>query len=190
MSKRNRLLILAAFVFAVSSITALLDGMFDGPKIHTYGPAVIMDVRDDSLGEFAPAWATEVQRRFPHAVMILCHGAGICKNQWIIVDKPGGVYGDVAEPVDVVLDQERAEYPDRTIVLLACNPCHIAIHGHSDCYYADASVWCTPDRAMLPFTTNRYSIDGNRGDVPNDVRPRSEANPDVVGNIFEFLEAN
>lgn len=159
------------------------------PK-HTAGPAVIMDVRDASLEEFAPAWAAEVQRRFPHSVMVLCHGGNVVTDEWVIADDPYGPYGKVAEPVDVVLTKEREEYPDRTIVLLSCNPCHVAIHGHPGCFYADASVWCTPDRALLPFTTNKYTLDGNRGDALNDLRPRSESNPDVVGNIFEFTEGN
>lgn len=168
----------------------------NGPKrpIHTSSPGVIMDVRDSSLALTVPFWQTEITRRFPNAVVILCHGGGFTKDEWVIQDNPDGQYGTTCEHVDKVLDDERAEYPDRTIVLLSCNPCHIVLHGHPNCYYFDSSVWVIPDRFYNPGNDNPFNtmtIDRERGGYVQDpqsiISLRSTIDPDVKGNVFEAI---
>lgn len=140
-------------------------------------PQVIMEVLDPSLEEFAPAWEQEIVRRFPHSVGVLCHGGDAVHGDWLCLPfgGPGG-----CEPIEWLIAREQAKYPDRTIVLLCCNVHHDLITGHKGVYYAPSSVWCVPDRAAVVSQPDfRFTLDG-----------RSIAEPDDVGNIFEFNEAN
>jgi len=190
--KRKQIRAMATGVFlgvAISVVVMLLSGCATAP-IHTAGPAVITDIRDSSLEASVVPWQIEVARRFPHAVMFMCHGGSITRGQWLLLDNPDGHYGETAEPVDVVLRKLRAEYPARQIVLIACNPQHYAIHGYPGCWYFESSVWVVPDRAVPTFSTgDNYTLDGVTDEHPNDIRNRSEQQPDVVGNIYEAVSA-
>ncbi len=175
---------------AVCFDAALLTIHWPIPAPHTPGPPVILDVRDPALLPSALAWQIEVARRFPRAVAVVCHGGNIVHGEWIVLDNPGGVSGEPAERVDTLLDREAAEYPDRQVVLIACNPRHIAVHGHPNCWYFDSSVWVVPDRAVPAFSTGTsHTMDEDADAFPNDIYPRSTQQPGVCGNIFEACEA-
>lgn len=168
-------------------------------EVHiTDAPPVIMDLRDPMLEGYAPMWQIEVGRRFSNSVVILCHGGGIVENEWVIQDNPLGSYGTTCEKIDDVLNKERAEFPTRTIVVLSCNPCHLVVHGHPNCFYSPSSVWCIPDRNIASAEENdakiHQQIDGPNEADDDSPAPvvrvdRSVADPETVGNIFEFIEA-
>jgi hypothetical protein len=147
-----------------------------------------MDVRDASLQDSALAWQTEVHRRFSSAVVILCHGGAIVKDQWIIQDAPGDTYP--CEPTDKVISDERAEYPDRTIVLLACNTGNFVLHGFPNVFYATSEVWTEPDRSTSVASADCFTTTSGHHYQRKAFTNRSETYPDFVGNVWEFIEAN
>lgn len=145
----------AAVVAFILLVVGLMAGFVSAIKPHagvgTAGPDVVMEVLDPSLEQFAPAWQQEIARRFHHSVGILVHGGDFVQGEWIVE----GNYASgqhVQHTADVVAHY-RAMFPDRTIVLLACNPGHLNL-GIPGVYYAHSSVWCVPDRAM---TANDFS---------------------------------
>jgi hypothetical protein len=109
-----------------------------------------------SLFWSVPEWHDEVERLYPDSVMIVCHG-GSEGGRWLLqpdhyVRHSTGVgipVPDPKRPVEDVYWEYRKKYPDKTIVLVACNP-----GGHRpflpNCVYATAEVWTTPDRARRP----------------------------------------
>lgn len=146
---------------------------------HTPQPQVIMDVLDPSLEPYAAAWEAEIGSRFPHSVGVLCHGGDAIEGQWLCqpYGGPGG-----CEPIEWLIAREQAKYPDRVIVLLCCNVKHELLAGHPGVYYAASSVWCVPDHYMIDNAVpkeERFTLDGRYNDEP-----------DNVGNIFQFNEAN
>lgn len=185
----------------VMAAIILFIGLFLGTSIsyqpaRTVGPqqvqpAVIMEVLDPSLDQFAPMWRTEIGRRFPNAVGVLVHGGDFVENQWIagVSFTPRHV-----TPMAEVVRFYQAKHPGRTIVLLACNTGHLKL-GIPGVFYAHSSVWCVPDRGITPemysngLATERMS-DGSRGFEFSDPtlaqQARWEAEPDIVGNIYEF----
>lgn len=163
--------------FALSlGITTVFSFMLDR-AIHTttYAghPAVIVDVKDESLVEYAPAWQREIARRFPNAVAILCHGGTIIEGQWLA--KTDWKY---CQLVSDVVKAEQVKYPGRTVVILCCDGDHIQLHGLPNVYQALNYVYCVPDRAVPAAEGNdsRLTLDGTRADAD-----------DAVGNIFEFV---
>lgn len=155
---------------------------------HTNQPAVVMEVMDPSLEVFAPMWQAEIGRRFPHAVGVLVHGGDFVRGEWIV----GVGIGHHLMRTDDLVASMKSQYPDRTIVLLACNTGHLQLRD-PDVYYASASVWCVPDRALTPemFQNGLANLkvdsgfdgeDGNR--APQ--KSRWQEDPEVVGNIWEF----
>jgi hypothetical protein len=84
-----------------------------------------------------------------------------------------------------------AKYPGRTVVLLACNTGHLKL-GIPGVYYAKSSVWCVPDRNVADFIElqfHRLGIFDRKAQVVFVPRPKSrwQVEPDLVGNIFEFV---
>lgn len=142
-------------------------------RVEIQAPAVVMEVLDGSLEEYAPLWQAEIARRFPHAVGILVHGGDFVEGEWIV----GANLADGrVTPIQDVVEHYRRLYPDRTIVVLACNPGHLKMNIPG-VYYATASVWCVPDREMAePRSENSLTLDG-----------RWSTAPDVAGNIYEFV---
>lgn len=151
-------------------------------------PQVIERVLDPTLEPFANMWQKEINRRFDNAVMILVHGGDFVEDQWIVGDWQyrSGVH---VRPIKDVVAETQKMYPGRTIVLLACNPGHLNL-GIPGVYYAKSSVWCIPDRDMDQATPSMSTM------TLNDTKPMSRAyinlgrwdeDPDVVGNIFEFV---
>lgn len=166
---------------------------------HPIGPPVVMQVLDPSLEPFAPAWQAEIGRRFPHSVGILCHGGYFLEGQWIT----SSVQYQHLTTVQEVVKHVQAQYPDRTIVLLACNVDHHSLNIPG-VYYAHSSVWCVPDRAItgsgldrmmidhpcpppLPIATQPAYVVQPDADVVVAEKSRWESDPEVVGNIFEFV---
>jgi hypothetical protein len=161
----------------------------------TPDPQVLMDVRDPSLEPFATLWQTEVSRRFHQPVVVLlCHGGNVIGDEWMIQDFPGIGYGHNCERAERALDEEHAAYPDRQVVCLACNPLHLALHDRPWLFYSTASVWCIPDRDVMSKSDDPDELRKTDGQVilkfPNLLSDRSDADPDGVGNIFEFIQAN
>jgi hypothetical protein len=125
---------------------------------------------NDSLAQFKVLWQKEAARRFPDCVIIQGHGNDNAAGEWCIFGDRLTVFGTYVPrlPVRVVdaIADAKAKYPGRQIVLIVCNVFHhrLDIPGVA---YAGDSVWIMPDR----------SIDGGR----------SDEEPGVAGNIFEFL---
>lgn len=145
------------------------------------GPPVVMDVLDPNLDTFAGMWQQEIGRRFPHAVGILCHGGDFVEGQWIVSAKS---YEHIV-PVTELVEHVRKQFPDRTIVLLACNPGHLRL-GIPGVYYAHSSVWCVPDRALTPEMFSRATQTLDSGYEIGGDQSRWQTAPEVVGNIYEF----
>jgi hypothetical protein len=175
--------ILVIFVIYVMSL-AVMDMMrVCPPTVTQEAPSVIVEVEDPSLEQFATRWRAEVARRFPNAVVALCHGGTFVEGQWIT-----GVrnFNMPTMPIPTLIAHLQKEYPGRPVVLLCCNPSHITLHGYPDVWYAADSVWCVPDRSTMQADVNVLrSLD----DLVGSPEDRWAANPGVVGSIFEFVEA-
>ena len=134
-------------------------------------------------------WRDEIGRRFTNAVGVLVHGGDFVEGQWIV-----GTHRQPWEhvtPIQTLVRDVQAKYPDRTIVLLACNTGHLPL-GIPGVYYASSSVWCVPDRAITPdMFENGLAM--QKLDKPwcqiivEPVKTRWQEDPDAVGNIFEFV---
>lgn len=182
------LLIVALFTAAFAISVPVNHTLLPPPAIElTAQPAVIMETLDPSLIQYEDAWRDEIARRFPRAVGLLVHGGDFVAGQWIV----GAGYQNWKHvtPTAEVVRHYQTLYPDRTIVLLACNPGHLKL-GIPGVYYASSSVWCIPDRSLKPsmFLSSeaRATTKGFEFFLP-DTRTRWEIAPDVVGNIFEFV---
>lgn len=127
-------------------------------------PSVIVEPLDPTLeGEAAAQWRLEVQRRFPRAVVVIVHGGDYVRGEWTVKSS----YNH-AEHADVVARRFKELYPDRVVVFVSCNPGHYHL-GVPGVYYALDSVWVHPDRNEGPHAAE-----------VND--------PEVIGNIFEFVK--
>jgi hypothetical protein len=174
-----------AVMLALATINAFTSSRPAAPK--TAQPAVVMVTLDASLDRYAPMWQKEVSRRFPNAVGVLVHGGNFVEDEWIVgtAISPGHV-----THVQSIVKHYQELYPGRTLVLLACNPGHLKL-GIPGVYYAMSSVWCVPDRQVEGgglFGRLKMS-DGEVGEssLPAVLAARSEGDPDVVGNVFEFV---
>lgn len=127
-------------------------------------PSVVVVSLDESIVPFETAWRTEVSRRFSRAVVVAVHGNDFVQGQWIAKDSWNHV-----TPVADIARKYQALFPTYTVVILSCNPDHCKL-GVPGVYYALGNVWLTPDRAS------------------DEAKERSAAEPDVVGNIYEFVK--
>jgi hypothetical protein len=117
-----------------------LDKRLSSPNPTAGQPAVVMEVLDPSLTPYAAEWQTEIARRFPNACGLLLHGDEVVEDEWIA--HPMGY----AMHVQTLVKKYQAKFPERTIVLLACNVGHFKLNVPG-VYYAKSDVWCHPDRA-------------------------------------------
>lgn len=145
---------------------------------HTPAPfsaTVDMICLADSLEDSVEMWRSEISRRYPGAVGLVCHGGDA--GRWMLYPDhrqfafgPFGVIpyfeGDRPIPVEGKVLELKARFPGRQIVLVVCNPGHYRLNI-SGVSYALEGVWCKPDREL---------------------DQRSEEHPEDVGNIFEFVE--
>lgn len=146
-------------------------------------PDCIVDVHDPSLDMFVNAWQMEVQRRFHNSIVLLCHGGGDVDGVWLMLDH------GVPRIAQDVIREEQAKYPNRILVILACNPGHLKLTGLPRVYYSTASTWCEPDRSLTGGSLDRMTLDGEEVPMRN-TETRWQSDPDVTGNIFEMVEAN
>ena len=173
-------LYIGAFLFILSTLAIIQVTLSPSPKPPPL--AVDVQVLDPSLEGYAAAWRTEVSRRFPDAVVLLMHGGNFVGDQWICTAKSFAMYTTVPE----VIAYEQAKFPGRTIVVLACNPGHIHLHGFPNVYIAYDSVYCVPDRAVGDNPENALELLDSGYDP---ALSRWSADPNVYGNIYEFQEA-
>jgi len=145
-------------------------------------------------------WATEVARRFPNSVVLLLHGGNKTPDEWYVEDSPNAGYGRTCTPVEIFLAKEREEYPGRTLVLISCNPLHLALHGFANVWYSPDETWVVPDRALTKemMSESRFvdrKLDDPEDDIHFDEPPttvgqtRWVTDPGVTGNVYEFLSA-
>ena len=139
-------------------------------------PDVIVENMVPELAEAAPLWQMEVSRRFHHALVILVHGGDFLEGEWIVGSEQ---YGHPVITAKQIVRHFQQQFPDRTIVLVACNTGHIRL-GVPGVYYAHSSVWVVPDRDVFrALGEANLMLDGREQD-------RSLLEPEIVGNIFEF----
>jgi hypothetical protein len=177
------------------TVFALLAALFAFPLLYKSaapsGPSVVIECLDRSLEGYATYWQNEIGRRYPNSVGILVHGGDFIEGQWIV----GSHFAPHRHvtPIQEIVQHYQKLYPTRKVVLLACNTGHLKL-GIKGVPYAMASVWCIPDRELKPehFATATQTIDqGGIVIITNrklDTRTRWQTRPDVVGNIFEFVE--
>lgn len=165
-------------ILTTASVLAFIFAPSGQRSQETVQPAVIMEVLDPSLEGYAPLWKAEIGRRFPNAVGILLHGGDFVEGQWIV---GGHISPRHVSPVREIVEHYQKLYPTRTIVLLACNTGHLSL-GIPGVYYAKSSVWCVPDRAIPIADGFDYKATVDGGEVT-----RASIDPDVVGNIYEFV---
>lgn len=209
MNMKSTLLFFLVALFATVGIAIEETRNQLPPMSHDVQPfeihdSVNIDVLDYGLNFAAPLWQKEISRRFPGAVGILCHGGTTVGDVWYASAQSYGKCVPMAE----LVRHEQAKYPGRTLVLLACNVEHLRL-GIPGVYYAKASVWCRPDRAMteddydigadtdtldgpltIPFPLIPFLPGVKPAPKPIDTRTRWEQEPAVVGNIFEFVKDN
>jgi hypothetical protein len=180
--------LLCLAVFLIGFIIGLRIPCFTpAPKVGQ--PAVIVETLDADLQPFAAYWRIETARRFPNAVAVLMHGyANSPLGDWNT-----HVDGLPALHATQVLVEARKQFPDRTIVLLACNPVHVRLHGFPNTYYSPANVWCIPDKEYNP--SGGVGMIQTMAFIPFLVPKRESVNrnvldPDAVGNIWEFVAAD
>jgi hypothetical protein len=147
-----------------------------------YPPTVRVEVLDPTLQRFAEPWRAEVSRRFPDALVILVHGGDFVEGQWLCSSRSYNHYTLVTE----VLRHYRELYPARTLVFLGCNTGSIRLHGLPNTFYALASVWCQPDRAVGDDLKDAL-LTFDSGLDP--ALSRWAESPDYVGNVWELVEA-
>lgn len=165
-------------------VAMCLTGCASCGKAPTSLHHVDVMVCDASLEPFATAWRTEVGRRFPDAVVVLCHGGEFVDGQWLCkapaFDLPCMSVHDLAAHF-------QHKFEGRPVVLLCCNPGHLQLHMPGVYYFSD-SVWCVPDRATGDNPTmDRASLDGIEYNPPKQ-ESRWVAEPGIGGNIFEWTD--
>lgn len=166
-------------------------------------PQVITECLDPSLEDFVPAWRTEIARRWHDpCVVILCHGGEPARGVWAVM-----VPGQPETADDLVIEMQR-KYPNRILILLACNPGHLALKEHG-VFHSISETWCVPDHAvtsMEDISSEDRALMGTPATKPSfppipfpfepaeeDEPPhvsgptRWQAHPDVCGNAFELI---
>lgn len=164
--------------------------------VPSSSPDVIMRVLDPTLEDGVQLWQAEIGRRFHNAVGIVVHGGDFVQGEWIVEGNYAS--GNHVRSVTDVVREAQALFPDRTIVLVSCNPGHIKL-GIAGVYYAMSSVWVVPDRDVTPDVGHErlMATIGNEDCLGNDESgspstgapepSRWQQFPDDAGNIFEFV---
>jgi len=157
-------LVLAAIVAAWGTYPAPVY-VYDGVKVQR-------QVEGQQYDKFVEAWQVEVARRFPDALVFICHGS---VGYDIVTGQPGWYLFPEASTrvpvrVDLMARKIRDANPGRVIVILSCNPGHFKLTGLPGVYYALDSIWLWPDK---------------NGENSESMKQE----PGVVGNVYEFMEA-
>lgn len=164
--------------------------------VPSTSPDVVMEVLDPTLEDGAQLWQAEIGRRFHNAVGIVVHGGDFVQGEWIVEGNYAS--GEHVQLITDVVHRYQALFPDRTIVLVSCNPGHIKL-GIPGVYYAMSSVWVVPDRDITPDMSQGrmravIGADDCAGEDdpfnPSTAAPqqtRWQQSPDDVGSIYEFV---
>lgn len=143
--KTTRLLLIVALAFVAGCYGATLRH-YHVVSTHAISHVDIISY-SDSMEPYVPLWRAEVARRFPDAVIIIGHGNDV-KGQWQLT--PDIIIGHFLVPLPPIpviraIQEAKAKYPGRTIVVVSCNPGHYKL-TESGVAYALDSVFCVPDR--------------------------------------------
>ena len=168
------MLVLVALMFGVATLARPTHRV---PVVaYCDQPDVIVENMVPELAEAAPLWQMEVSRRFHHALVIIVHGGDFLEGEWIVGSEQ---YGHPVITAKQIVRHFQQQFPDRTIVLVACNTGHLKL-GVPGVYYAHSSVWVVPDRDVFrALGEANLMLDGREQD-------RSLLEPEIVGNIWEF----
>lgn len=172
---RRWVLLLACFAVGCE----IGQGVNNNPPLRSVYPVVDgrakvdMVVLAESLERGKNLWAAEVERHYPGAVGVLCHGQDV-DGKWTLfpdhLDIDFSMFPEIVtrvvqdKPIPVAEEVAtlKAAYPGRLIVLVVCNPHHHRLNVTGVVYALD-SVYVVPDRIRLV------------------------SDPEAVGNIFEFV---
>lgn len=123
---------------------------------------------DAAVAASASFWRTEVSRRFPNAVVIICHGGDI-NGVWYMFP------ADLPFPVraaDYMASVRKAVPIERPIVMVTCNPGGHCL-GIPGVFHAMDNVWFVPDKSIPEEPDQIEAV---------------KAEPTWVGNIYEFTD--
>lgn len=181
-------------LLALAGLLPLLAGCANPTPLDR---GVVMDICDPTLEPYGQPWQTEIARRFPsNTVGVLLHGGNFLDGQWIVLSHP-----ESQHPIELIADfihEEQVHYPGQRLVILACNPGHIALHGFNNVYFSPDLTWCLPDRAIEQDSgLDQFKMLGpsipwvhvGLTTRPVVVHNRWQDDSGPVGNIFEFLSA-
>jgi hypothetical protein len=162
-----------AAILALVAIVIIWGTYPTGPVYVYDGIKTELLVGESQYTESIAAWKIEVARRFPTALIVFSHG-GAARTA-LRGSQPDWYLGPEVEGMIPTLVRDKAAelvrlYPNRVIVFISCNPSHIRLHGLPNVYYALDTVWQQTDKS------------GRNGEA-------IQAEPNVVGNVFEFVEA-
>lgn len=179
--KRLIICLLVIFDFAIVGFaTGINDASTPAPasKVessndpHTWDcPVLELDAVDRDATK---QWVAQAIRRFGagHVVLIHTHG-GMDKitGLWIAgaLDPKSSLH---IPPIQIewLVYLARRDFPDRVIVITACNPGHVPCYDPG-VYYATQNVWIVPDQNMNPvFNVLRHM-----------------RYPSVIGDIDKFI---
>lgn len=175
MKRRSGTLVSLSSVLVVLSIGLATYCVIN--TVHPHLPPPSPDITVVQWAESIPAfqvaaWKLETSRRYPNAVLVICHGEDV-GGVWSFFPDKVSTVGPVSWitplptfPVTEGIAKLKRQYPGRRIVLMTCNPHHhrLTIPGVS---YSLDSVFLLPDRLLSM---------------------RSLLEPTDVGNVFEFVE--
>lgn len=147
-------------------------------------PQVDVFCMDATLERFSAAWRVEVGRRFPDAIVLLCHGGELSNGEWLVKAPAFDLPLMTAEHL---VEHFQVKFPGRPVVLLACNPGHLHLHVPG-VWHARNSVWCVPDRAIGGSDAACHLEMDGKMTASFGSGTRWDAAPDVTGNVFEFVE--
>jgi hypothetical protein len=116
-------------------------------------------VWSESLRFSASAWRRAANSRFgPVALVVICHGADVSGQWWMIPDAPLD-----AMPVEMAIGDLRKKFTGRPIVLVCCNPGGHSLHGLPGVYYVKRNVICPPYVNLPDFMISAWIVDA--GDI-------------------------
>lgn len=100
-----------------------------------------------TLQNAIPLIEKDVKTRFPHALLIICHGENF-EGRWYLDRDNGPIL------VEEFLLDMRTVAPYRTIILHSCNKLGYTIKGFKNVYYYKNNVWSIPDQFAIPISIN------------------------------------
>jgi hypothetical protein len=205
-------------------LTAILMAVLAGCATHepvsvvvlppfSTGKVIVERMSDEGWDDnYEQQWVFEISQRFHPAntVALISHGGWNAKtNVWAQlpnyfmhegtpVPPTQAVDGDKKCPpenVIVAVRRLKKKYPDKNIVVLACNPGGATLMGPdlANVYYAPANIWIQPDSATVvkhTLTPEERETNLKLAKTSRIVKYRETTRGDFwVGSIWEFKEA-